>query len=77
MAASILNTPKAIEVSVFIVRAFIKLRQFISGQKDLQQKISRIEERLTGHDEQMVELVDLIKRLLDPDPPPKKRRIGF
>ena len=77
MAASVLNTSRAIEVSVFIVRAFIKLRQFIAGQKELQRKISRIEKRLAEHDEQIVELVDLIKRLLDPDPPPKKRRIGF
>lgn len=77
MAASVLNTPRAIEVSVFIVRAFIKLRQFIAGQKELQRKISRIENRLADHDEQIVELVDLIKRLLNPDPPPKKRRIGF
>ena len=77
MAASVLNTPRAIEVSVFIVRAFIKLRQFIAGQKELQREISRIEKRLAEHDEQIVELVDLIRRLLNPDPLPKKRRIGF
>jgi hypothetical protein len=77
MAANVLNTPRAIEVSVFIVRAFIKLRQFIAGQKELQRKISQIERRLTDHDEQIVELVDLIKQLLNPKPPPHKRRIGF
>jgi hypothetical protein len=77
MAASVLNTPRAIEVSVFIVRAFIKLRQFISGHKELQRKISQIEERLTDHDEQIVELVNLIKQFLNPQPPPKKMRIGF
>jgi len=77
MAASVLNTPRAIEVSVFIVRAFIKLRQFIAGHKELQRKISQIENRLTEHDEQIVELVNLIKQLLNPKPPPKKRRIGF
>ena len=77
MAASVLNTPRAIEVSVFIVRAFIKLRQFIAGRKELQRKISQIDKRLTDHDEQIVELVNLIKQLLNPEPPPKKRRIGF
>ena len=77
MAASVLNTPRAIEVSVFIVRAFIKLWQFVAGQKELQGKISQIEGRLTDHYEQIVELVTLIKHLLNPDPPPKKRRIGF
>jgi hypothetical protein len=40
MAASVLYMPRAIEVSVFIVRAFIKLRQFIAGRKELQRKIS-------------------------------------
>lgn len=77
MAASVLNTRRAIEVSVFIVRAFIKMRQFIAGQKELQRKISLIENRLTEHDEQIFELVSLIKQLLNPKPPPKKRRIGF
>lgn len=77
MAASVLNTPRAIEVSVFIVRAFIKLRQFIAGRKELQRKISQIDKRLIDHDEQIVELVNLIKQLLNPEPPPKKRRIGF
>ena len=77
MAASVLNTPRAIEVSVFIVRAFVKLREIIAGHKELQRKINRIEKRLAEHDEQIVDLVDLIKRLLSPDPLPKKRRIGF
>ena len=77
MAASVLNTPRAIEVSVFIIRAFIKLRQVVAGQKALQRKISQIERQLTEHDEQIVELVNLIKQLLNPDPPPVKRRIGF
>ncbi len=77
MAASVLNTPKAIEVSVFIVRAFIKLREFISGQKELQDRLSQIEITLSDNDERIIELVDLIKRLLEPEPPPKKRRIGF
>jgi len=77
MAASVLNTQRAIEVSVFIVRAFVKLRQLVAGQKELQRKISQIERKLTDHDGQIVELVNLIKQLLNPEPPPKKRRIGF
>ena len=77
MAASVLNTSRAVEVSVFIVRAFVKLRQLISGQKELQRKISKIERKLTDHDGQIIELVNLIKQLLKPEPPPKKRRIGF
>jgi hypothetical protein len=77
MAAGVLNTPRAIEVSVFIVRAFVKLRQMVAGQKDLQRKISQIEKRLTEHDDQIIELIKLIKQLLNPEPPPPKRRIGY
>ena len=77
MAAGVLNTSRAIEVSVFIVRAFVKVRQMVAGYKDLQRKIAQVERRLTDHDEQIVELVNLIKQLLNPEPPPKKRRIGY
>ena len=77
MAAGVLNTSRAIEVSVFIVRAFVKVRQMVAGYKDLQRKIAQIERRLTDHDEQIIELVNLIKQLLNPEPPPKKRRIGY
>ncbi len=77
MAASVLNTPNAIEVSVFIVRAFIKLRQLLASHKELQRKMSQIEGRLTDHDEQIIELINLVKSLLSPKTPPKKRRIGF
>ncbi len=77
MAAGVLNTSKAIEVSVFIVRAIIKVRQMVAGHKDLQRKIAQIERRLTDHDEKIIELVNLIKQLLNPEPPPKKRRIGY
>ena len=47
MAAGVLNTSRAIEVSVFIVRAFVKVRQMVAGHKDLQRKIAQIERRLT------------------------------
>ena len=77
MAAGVLNTSRAIEISVFIVRAFVKVRQMVAGRKDLQRKIAQIERRLTDHDEQIIELVNLIKKLLNPEQPPKKRRIGY
>ena len=77
MAASVLNSPTAVETSIFVVRAFIKLREMVAEQKELQKRISDIENQLTGHDAQIMELVSLIKKLLNPDPLPKKRRIGF
>lgn len=77
MAASVLNSTRAVEVSVFIVRAFVKLRKAIAAHKELANKIAQLERRLTDHDEQIIALVHAIKQLMNPEPPPKKRRIGF
>ena len=77
MAASVLNSQKAVEVSVYIVRAFVKLRRMIAENKELSRRIVQIERHLADHDEQIIELVKAIEQLLKPDPPPKKRRIGY
>jgi len=77
MAASVLNSQRAIEVSVYIVRAFVKIRRMIADHKELSRKIAQIEQHLAEHDDQIIELIQAIKQFLKPDPPPKKRRIGF
>ena len=77
MAASVLNSQKAIEVSVYIVRAFVKLRLMIAEHKELSRRIVQIERHLAEHDEQIIELIEAIKQFLRPNPPPKKRRIGY
>jgi|GEM_PF-1341697 hypothetical protein len=46
MAASVLNSPKAVEVSIFVVRAFVQLRETITGQKELARKIAKLERKL-------------------------------
>jgi len=77
MAASVLNTSRAIDVSVFIVRAFVRLREAIFQHKELAQHIAILERRLADHDQQILSLVKAIKQLIGPKPLPKKRRIGF
>lgn len=77
MAASVLNSPKAIEVSVFVVRAFVQLREVIAGHKELARKIAQLERRLGDHDDQIMALMEAIKTLMDPKLPPKNRRICF
>jgi len=77
MAASVLNSPKAVEVSVYVVRAFVQLREVIAGHKELARKIAQLEKKLGKHDKQIMVLVEAIKQLMDPKPPPKTRRIGF
>lgn len=77
MAANVLNAPGAVEVSVYIVRAFIKLRKSITEHKELVNKLSQIKKRLSQHDDQLIHLVHAIKQLLKPEPPNQTYRIGF
>lgn len=77
MAAAVLNSPRAVDVSVFVVRAFVQLREVISGHRELGRKIAELERRLSDHDGQILALVEAIKQLMSPKPPPKTRRIGF
>ena len=77
MAASILNSARAVDVSLFIVRAFIALRRTISEHKELARKITQLERKLADHDDQIIAIIQAIKELSGPQPVPKKRRIGF
>ena len=77
MAASILKSRRATDVSVFIVRAFIRLRQTVAGHRELAQKLARLERKLTTYDQQILSIIQAVKQLASPAPLPKKRRIGF
>jgi hypothetical protein len=76
MAASILNTPRAIEMSVFVVRAFIRLRQLSLIHADLAVKLHRLEERVTVHDDELKQVIAALRAMLTP-PPKARRGIGF
>src|SRR4030067_220726 len=83
MAANILRSERAIQMSVFVVRAFIRMRQMITQQHALARKLAELEEELTArldvHETAIKEMLGQIKRLLSspPEPEPPKRRIGF
>jgi hypothetical protein len=77
MAANVLSSMRAIEVSVFIIRAFVKLRRAISEHKQLSRRIAQLESRMVDHDGQIISIVKAIKQLMNPKQPPQKRRIGF
>jgi hypothetical protein len=77
MAASILNSVRAVEVSLFIVRAFVALRRTISEHKELARKITQLERKLADHADHIIAIIQAIKELSGPRPVPKKRRIGF
>ncbi len=77
MAATILNSPWATEVSVYVVRAFVKLRELLASQHALIQRLDALEATLTEHDQAIAEIVKALRQLMIPPDPPKKRQIGF
>jgi len=76
MLASVLNTPVAIDASVRVVRAFVRLREMISTSAQLSSKFSELERRLDTNDAAIAQLFAAIRHLLGPRPG-KKREIGF
>lgn len=77
MAASVLNTPRAVEMSVIVVRAFVRLRTLLATHKELAGKVAELEKWLTTHDEDISTIVKAIKKLMAPQQPPARRQIGF
>jgi hypothetical protein len=77
MAASVLNTPRTVEVSVYVVRAFVKLRELLATKKGLAVKLAELERKLEGHDTSIHQLVGAIRELMNPPETKKKRAIGF
>lgn len=76
MAASVLNSPEAVEASVFVVRAFIAMRDALASSQVLARKLLELERRVGGHDETITALVSAIRQLME-TPAPKRRKIGF
>lgn len=76
MAATVLNSPKAVEMSVFVVRAFVRLRQMLATNRQLAAKIDELERKLESHDTAIQELIEAIRELMTPEEGPR-RRIGF
>ncbi len=86
MAANVLNSPEAVRMSVFVVRAFVQMRDLQGSTKELAKQLAALEKKLTarldGHESAIVEVLQRLMNILDPPPPPPepetpKRRIGF
>jgi len=83
MAANVLNSPQAVQMSVFVVRAFIKMRGVLTDTRALARKLPDLETELTSRlDVQEVAIVEVLQRvmnLIDPPPEPErpKREMGF
>ena len=76
MAASVLNSPRAVEMSVFVVRAFVRLNEMLASNRELAAKVMELNRRLDNQDAAIHSIVNAIQRLMKP---PAKRipRIGF
>jgi len=79
-AANVLNSPRAVEMSIYVVRAFVQLRELLSSNKDLALRLdqleARIEKKLATHDDAIAAMISAIRQLMNPLPP-KRRGIGF
>lgn len=77
MAATVLNSPRAVEVSIYVVRAFVRLREVLASNKDLAVKLGELERKLKGHDQTIVGILNAIRQLMAPPPDPPRRSIDF
>jgi ATP-dependent Clp protease ATP-binding subunit ClpA len=76
MLASVLNTTRAVDVSVYVVRAFVRLREMMATNREVAMKLQELDRKVAGHDEAIRSLVQAIRRLMAP-PRPQRRSIGF
>jgi phage regulator Rha-like protein len=77
MLSSVLNSERAIQVNIMIMRAFTKLRELLLTHKDLAIKLEALEKKYAEHDEKIQAIFNAIKQLLEPTAEEPKRRIGF
>lgn len=77
MLSSVLNSDKAIEVNIAIMRAFIRLRQYLATHKDLAFKIGELERKYSKHEVEISTVFKVLKQLMRPLPEKPKRKIGF
>lgn len=75
-AANVLRSPRAIEMSLYVVRAFVQLREMLASNKELAQRLDELERKLATHDQAITGILKAIRELMH-TPEPKKRPIGF
>jgi hypothetical protein len=80
MAATVLNSARAVEMSIYVVRAFVQLRELLSSNKELAKRLdqleARVEKKLATHDEAIAAMLSAIRELMHPTAT-KRRGIGF
>ena len=77
MLSSVLNSERAVQVNIAIMRAFVKLREILTTHRELAEKIEELEKRYRQHDVKIQTIFDAIRQLLETPAVPPRRRIGF
>jgi hypothetical protein len=76
MASNVLKSSRALSMSIYVVRAFVRLRDTLALHKDLAQKLAELERKVQSHDEELQAIVHALQQLMEPPEKPK-REIGF
>jgi hypothetical protein len=77
MAAAVLSSPRATEVSVHVVRAFVRMRNALATHLELTKRLQELERKVGTHDRTIVQILEAIRQLTQPPPVSQRRRIGF
>ncbi|MEA2068756.1 MAG: ORF6N domain-containing protein [Verrucomicrobiota bacterium] len=77
MAASVLNSPEAVAMSVFVVRAFVQMRERLTANAEILKRLAEIDKTLLEHNDALGTIWQQLQPLLAPPPDPPKRKIGF
>ncbi len=77
MAATVLNSPQAVAMSIYVVRAFIQMREQLAANREILKRLAEIDKTLLEHDSVLQDIYRKLLPLMQPPPEPPKRRIGF
>lgn len=77
MAATVLNSRRAVQMSIFVVRAFLRLREWVRGRAELSARLTQLERRVGQHDQELRAIIQAMRQLVQPLEPLRRRRIGF
>ena len=77
MAANILNSPRPVAMSVYVIRAFVRMREDIAANSAILRRLAEIDKTLLVHDVTLREILQKLRPLLEPPPPTPKPQIGF
>ena len=77
MAANVLNSPRAVAMSVYVIRAFVRMREELAANAAILKRLAEIDKTLLLHDTALRDIYQKLRPLLEPPPPPPKPEIGF